>query len=142
MDTGKHGGGTPQSTSQAALSAYDRKKSRKSIADPNSQLRMNDITKADARGRWWFRVGTVNVESMMKRSGEVSDMLCRRKVDVCGLQEVRFKNEGVRFKNEGVKFSQGRQKMRYKMFWKGGKEGQNGVGIAVQERMGRFSFQL
>ena len=53
-------------------------------------------------------------------------MLCRRKVDVCGLQEVRFKNEGV-------KFLQGRQKMRYKMFWKGGKEGQNGVGIAVQK---------
>ena len=52
--------------------------------------------------------------------------MCWRKVDVCGLQEVRFKNEGV-------KFLQGGQKMRYKMFWKGGKEGQNGVGIAVQE---------
>ena len=26
-----------------------------------------------------------------------------------------------------------RRKMRYKMFWKGGKEGQNGVGIAVKE---------
>ena len=116
MDTGKHGGGT-----------YDRKKSRKPIAKPDSQLRMNDATKADAWGRWWFQVGTVNdVASMMKRSGEVSDMLCQRKVGVCGLQEVRFKNEGV-------KFLQGRQKMRYKMFWKGGKEGQNGVGIAVQE---------
>ena len=45
---------------------------------------------------------------------------------MCGLQEVRFKNEGV-------KFLQGGQKMRYKMFWKGGKEGQNGVGIVVQE---------
>jgi len=53
-------------------------------------------------------VRTVNdVASMMKRSGEVSDMLSRRKVDVCGLQEVRFKNEGV-------KFLQGGQKMRYK----------------------------
>ena len=71
-------------------------------------------------------MGTVNVGSMMKRSGEVSDMLSRRKVDVCGLQEVRFKNEGV-------KFLQGGQKMRYKMFWKSGKEGQNKVGIAVQE---------
>ena len=45
---------------------------------------------------------------------------------VQGLQEVRFKNEGV-------KFLLGRQKMRHKMFWKGGKEGQNGVGIAVWE---------
>ena len=60
-------------------------------------------------------------------------MLCRRRVDVCGLQEVRFKNEGVRFKNEGVKFLQGGQKMRYKVFWKGGKEGQNGVRIMVWE---------
>ena len=39
----------------------------------------------------------------------------------------------ARFKNEGVKFLQGGEKMRYKMFWKGGKEGQNGVGIAVRE---------
>ena len=50
---------------------------------------------------------------------------------MCGLQEVRSKNEDV-------KFLQGRQKMRYKMFWKGGKEGQNGVGIVG--RMGRFSL--
>jgi len=70
-------------------------------------------------------VGTVNVGNMMKRSGEVSDMLYRRR-DVCGLQEVRFKNEGV-------KFLQGGQKMRYKLFWKGGKEDQNGVGRAVRE---------
>ena len=83
MDTGKHGGGTPQSTSRAALPAYDRKKNRNPIANPDSQLRMNDATKADARGRWWFRLGTVNVGSVMKRSGEVSDMLCQRKVDVC-----------------------------------------------------------
>ena len=33
---------------------------------------------------------------------------------MCGLQEVRSKNEDV-------KFLQGRQKMRYKMFWKGAK---------------------
>ena len=46
-------GGTPQSTSRAALPAYDRKKSRNLIADPDSQLRMYDATKADARGRWW-----------------------------------------------------------------------------------------
>ena len=39
----------------------------------------------------------------------------------------------VRFKNESVKFLQGGQKPRYKMFWKGGKKGQNGGGIAVWE---------
>ena len=41
---------------------------------------------------------------------------------VCGLQEVRFKNEGVKFLHGG-------QKIRYKMYWKGGKEGQNEVGM-------------
>ena len=106
------GGGTPQRSSRAVLPAYDRKESRKPTSDPDPQSRMNDVVKADARGRWCFRVGTVNVGSIAKRSGEVSDMLCRRKVDVCGLQEVRFKNEGVRF-------LQGGEKMRYKMFWKG-----------------------
>ena len=51
MDTGKHGGGTPQSTLRAALPAYDRKKSRNPITDSDSQLRMHDATKADARGK-------------------------------------------------------------------------------------------
>ena len=86
-----------QSISWVALPAYDRKNSRKPIANSNSQFRMNDDTKVNARGRWWFWVGTVNVGSKVKRSVEVSDMLCQRKVDVCGLQEVRFKNEGVKF---------------------------------------------
>ena len=69
---------------------------------------------------------TVNVWEYDEGSGELSDMLCWRKVNVCGLQEVTFKNEGV-------KFLQGRQKMRYK---KGGKEGQNGVGLVWEEWVG------
>ena len=75
MDTGKFGGGTHQSISWVALPAYNRKKSRKPIADPYSQLRMNNTIKANARGRWWIWVGTVNVGSMEKRSGEVSDVV-------------------------------------------------------------------
>ena len=70
-------------------------------------------------------MGTVNVGSMMKRSRGVR-YLVPGKIDVCSVQEVRFKNEDV-------KFLQGGQKMWYKMFWKGGKEGQNGVGIAVRK---------
>ena len=116
MDERKHGGDIPQSTLQVILPAYNIKESRKPTADPDSQLRMNDPIKGDAQGRWWIQVRTMNVGSMVKRSGVVSDMLCRRKVDVCALQEVRFKKEGV-------KFLQGGQKTRYKMFWKGGKDG-------------------
>lgn len=73
----------PQNTSWVALPANDRKKSKKPIADPDSQLIMNDTAKTDAWGRWGFWVGLVNVGSIVKRSGEVSDMLCRRNVDVC-----------------------------------------------------------
>ena len=51
MNERKHGGGTPQSTSRAVLPAYDRKESRKPTADPDPQLRMNDVVKADARGK-------------------------------------------------------------------------------------------
>ena len=71
MDERKHGGGIPQSTSWAVLPAYDRKESRKATADPDSQLRINDVIRTYAWGRWWFRVGTVNVGSIARRSGEV-----------------------------------------------------------------------
>ena len=58
----------------------------------------------------------------------------RKGVRYVVLEESRFVwFAGGEIKNEGVKFLQGGQKMRYKMFWKGGKEGQNGVGIVVRE---------
>jgi len=40
-----------------------------------------------------FKFSTANVETLMGRSAGVVDMLSRRKVDVAGLQEVRYWDE-------------------------------------------------
>ena len=58
---------------------------------------------------------------------KVCEELRKRKVDVCDLQEVRWKNEGPRFL--GV-FGQ-----RYKLWWSGNSSGIGGVGILVQEEL-------
>lgn len=68
---------------------------------------------------------TVNVWLMTKRSGEV-EIVHRRRLDFCCLQEMRQKGEGARkLKGEG---------MYYKFFRKGYKEGISDVGILVADR--------
>ena len=60
--------------------------------------------------------------------------LRKRKVDVCCLQEVRWRNEGARF--IGVK---GR---RYKLWWCGNGDKTGGVGILVKEERSRGETEL
>ena len=55
------------------------------------------------------RFGSWNVGSICGRGTEVCEELRKRKVDVCCLQEVRWRGEGARF--FGVK---GR---RYRLWW-------------------------
>jgi hypothetical protein len=43
-----------------------------------------------------LRMGTVNVGTMNRRYGEVAEMLRRRRVDFCCLQETRWKGEHSR----------------------------------------------
>ena len=69
-----------------------------------------------------LRVGSVNVGTMRSREGEVSDMLGRRKVDICCLQETRWKGESARTIGG------------YKFYWKGCKVGVAGVGIMVASK--------
>ena len=38
-----------------------------------------------------LRIGTLNVRSMSKRSGEVTDMVARRRLDFCCLRETKWK---------------------------------------------------
>ena len=71
------------------------------------------------------RVGTWNVESMSGRSTEVCKELRKRRMDVCCLQEVRWRGQGVLFM--GVK---GR---RYRLRWSGNSDGTGGVGVLVKE---------
>ena len=69
-----------------------------------------------------IRVGTVNVGSMSRRSGEVIEMAKNRRLDFCCLQETRWKGSNAR--------SMG----GYKFFWKGCEGGVSGVGVLVAEK--------
>src|SRR5271169_1379209 len=52
-----------------------------------------------------LRIGTVNVGTMVGRSEEIADMAGRRNLDVCCLQETRWKGGSARgMGKEGVRF--------------------------------------
>ena len=57
-----------------------------------------------------LRIGTWNVGSMNRRSGEVADALARRNIDICCVQESRWKGAGTKIlvKSEGCISSFGR----------------------------------
>jgi len=74
-----------------------------------------------------LRVGTVNIGSMNKRSHEVAEMLTRRKVDVCCLQETRWRGGSARkiIGKDSI----------YKFFWSGSDlSGNGGVGVMLAEK--------
>lgn len=73
-----------------------------------------------------LRVGTVNVGTMARRSGEIVDMVARRKLDFCCVQETRWKGGSAR--------TMGVDGGRYKFFWVGCEEGVSGVGVLVSEK--------
>ena len=88
-----HGGGTPQSTSKMiSVPAYVRK----NALNPRGKTgctRVQMMRKSpDVQFGTWF--STWNVGSMSRRWGEISETLKRRCVDICGLQEVRWKGQG------------------------------------------------
>ena len=58
-----------------------------------------------------LRIGTVNVGTLRGRVGEFVDMVKRRGLDICCLQESRCKSGGARLMGE------------YKCVWSGGKDG-------------------
>ncbi|ESN97391.1 hypothetical protein HELRODRAFT_178182 [Helobdella robusta] len=72
-----------------------------------------------------LRLGTLNVGSLTGRSMEIAEMLERRRIDICCLQETRWKTNGVCHVNS--------DKEKYKLFWNDQKTAKNGVGIFVKE---------
>ncbi|ESN96759.1 hypothetical protein HELRODRAFT_163870 [Helobdella robusta] len=60
-----------------------------------------------------LRLGTLNVGSLTGRSMEIAEMLERRRIDICCLQETRWKSNGVCHVNS--------DKEKYKLFWNGQK---------------------
>ena len=73
---------------------------------------------------WLNSVSTWNIGTLKGKSGEVCEVLRRRKVEVCCIQEVRCKGE------EGSRALQG-----YKLIWKGNSEGTAGVGVLVASEL-------
>ncbi len=71
-----------------------------------------------ARGTTWT--------SVTDRSEEILEVLGRRKVDICCVQETRWKGKGVRML--------GGTETRYKFFWQGHRDGNDGVGLLVTEK--------
>ena len=65
-----------------------------------------------------MRLATVNVGTLVRRSREVVEMLGRRNVDICCLQEVRYKGQITKIFGSEHK---------YKFWWSGGTESGNGV---------------
>ena len=68
------------------------------------------------------RFGTLNVGSMTGKGREVAGMLRKRAVEVCCVQETRWKGGSARMIGEG-----------YKLFYAGEASGRNGVGVIVSE---------
>ena len=71
-----------------------------------------------------WRFGTWNVGSLSGRSLEVADELWNRRVDVCAVEEIRWKGDAAKFI--------GAQGRRYKL-WCKGDDGTGGVGVMMKE---------
>ena len=74
-----------------------------------------------------IRFGTLNVGSLCGRKTEVCEELRKRKVDVCCIQEVRWKGQGARFV--------GTSGRRYKLWWSANDAGFGRVEILVKEEI-------
>ena len=72
-------------------------------------------------------MGTWNVGSMSGRGTEVCEELRKRRMDMCCLQEVRWRGHGVWF--------MGMKGRRYKLWWFGNNDGTGGVGVLVKEEL-------
>ena len=81
-----------------------------------------------------FRVGTLNVNTLRGRVCEVVETLSRRKVDVCSVQETRYRGGNCRtIKGKDT---------RYKLYWSGNDRGTAGVGVFVAEEWIEKVFEV
>ena len=79
-------------------------------------------------------VGTLNVNTLRGRVCEVVETLSRRKVDVCCIQETRYRGGNCRIiKGKDT---------RYKLYWSGNDKGTAGVGVFVAEEWIEKVFEV
>jgi len=104
-------------------------KPRRNAAQPcaRAQGYVNYNLRADELQRGWrFPAGTWNVDSLTGRAGRVVEALSDRKVDVACIQEARWQDSGCKFC--------GAKGKTYKLFWIGGEERSDTVGIFIAEK--------
>ena len=81
-----------------------------------------------------FRVGSLNVNTLRGRVCEVVETLSRRKIDVCCVQETRYRGGQCRVISG--------KDSRYKLFWSGNSKGTAGVGVFIAEKWIDLEFDL
>ena len=74
-----------------------------------------------------IKFGKLNVGRLCGRKTEVCEELRKKRVDVCYLQEIRWKDQGARFV--------GTSGRRYKLWLSGNDAGFGGIGILVKEKI-------
>ena len=122
----EHGQGAALSTPLASPSAIVKPKEGESGMSGGGYSLDDGPNGSDKTHECRLRVGSVNVTSMWKREGEVVEMVARRRLDFCCIQESRWKGEGAKVL--------GSKSMKCKFFWKGCDSGYAGVGVIVSER--------
>ena len=73
-----------------------------------------------------FRIASLNVGTLRGRADEVVETMSRRKVDLCCLQETRWRGGSARMLKG--------KDSRYKLFWSGNDRGTAGVGFLLAEK--------
>lgn len=74
-----------------------------------------------------WKVGIINVMTLTGKSEELVDFMEKEKIDVLGLSEVKWKGKGKRKMRKG-----------YTLFWSGGQEAKNGVGIIIKQTIEEY----
>ena len=85
-----------------------------------------------------FRVGSLNVGTLRGKAAEIVETASRRRVDLCCLQETRWKGGLDASQNRMIK---GKDSC-YKFYWAGNQEGTGGVGIILAERWVEKVFEV
>ena len=81
-----------------------------------------------------FRVCSWNVGTRRGQSNEVAEVMSRHKVDICGLQEVRWRDASA-------SLVKGKDS-RFKLFWVGNDKDMGGVRILLAEKWVEAIFDV
>ena len=111
-------------TKDTALSSQGQGEARSRTIGPGFSAAFLPGKKVDRRNveSIRLRIGTANVGTMRGRSVEIVEMVDRRRLDFCCLQETRWRGGSARTMG------------KFKFFWTGCEEGTAGVGFLVAER--------